>query len=95
MQASEVAIVLRSDRFSHADACEIEGMIRSSLARTIVIDLQHVAESTTSAFARLVVLRRALIKAGRDLRLINLRSRAAGLYEINRLWNVLPSGLVG
>ena len=31
-----------------------------------------------------------LLRHGRDLRLTGLRDRAAGLYEINRLADVLP-----
>lgn len=57
----------------------------------VVLDFSHVREVTTSAFARLVILRRELLRRGRDLRLTGLRDRAARLYEINRLESVLPS----
>ena len=59
-------------------------------ARTVVIDMSAVEEATTSAFARLVLLRRELRRAGRDLRITGLRDRAARLYEISRLDTVLP-----
>jgi hypothetical protein len=59
--------------------------------RRVVIDLHRAEEATTSAFARLVLLRRLLLRNGRDLQLLNLRHSARALYEINRLSLVLPS----
>ncbi len=92
MTCHEVAIVHEAERFSHRDACRIFDLVMNSRrAQTIVIDLNRVREATTSAFARLVLLRRYLLKRGRDLRLVGLRDRAAHLYEINRLESVLPS----
>jgi ABC-type transporter Mla MlaB component len=52
--------------------------------------MSGVEEVTTSAFARLVLLRRELRRQGRDLKLVGLRARAEKLYEINRLSQVLP-----
>ena len=60
-------------------------------ARTIVVDLSHARDATTSAFARLVLLRRYLLRTGRDLRLTGLSDRAARLYEVSRLHRVLPA----
>ncbi|HWP40619.1 MAG TPA: STAS domain-containing protein, partial [Tepidisphaeraceae bacterium] len=59
-------------------------------ARLIVIDMSQVDEATTSGFARLVLLRRELLRLGRDLRIVGLRDRAARLFEISRLDAVLP-----
>ena len=59
--------------------------------RTIVVDLSHARDATTSAFARLVLLRRYLLRTGRDLRLTGLSHRAARLYEVSRLDRVLPA----
>lgn len=59
-------------------------------ASVVVIDLKNADDATTSAFARLVLLRRLLLKTGRDLRLTNLHDRAKSLYHINRLGHVLP-----
>ena len=88
----QVAIVPASRSLSHSDVCRIaDFVLGQGRARTVVIDLKHTVEATTSAFARLVLLRRLLLRSGRDLRLINLRDRAASLYQINRLAGVLPS----
>ena len=92
MQAEEIAIVHGSERFSHSDACRIFAIAGGTRGGTVVIDLERVDEASTSAFARLVLLRRQLLKVGRDLRLINLRSKAASLFEVNRLAGVLPRG---
>lgn len=91
MNSREIAITLQTDRFSHQDACRIyQVALKASGARTIVINLSQATDATTSAFARLILLRRALLKCGSDLRLAGLRGRAALLYEINRLADVLP-----
>jgi hypothetical protein len=88
----QVAIVPAGRSLSHSDACRIADLVLGQgRARTVVIDLKHAVEATTSAFARLVFLRRILLRSGRDLRLINLRDRTASLYQINRLAGVLPS----
>ena len=88
---SQVAIVHPAAQFSHGDACRIADLVLGQgRAQTVVVDLKNAAEATTSAFARLVLLRRLLLRSGRDLRLVNLRDRAASLYHVNRLANVLP-----
>lgn len=92
VQSKQVAVVpVASGWFSHTEACRIaDAVLKHAADRTIVIDLKNVVDATTSAFARLVILRRLLLKTGRDLRLANLRERAANLYQINRLAGVLP-----
>jgi hypothetical protein len=90
-QSQQVVPVSRA--LSHSEACRIADLVLPrGRARTVVIDLKDTAEATTSAFARLVILRRLLLRTGRDLRLVNLRDRAASLYQINRLAGVLPCG---
>ncbi len=85
--------IFQAERFSHQDAERIyREALKKLRARLIVIDLGKAKEATTSAFARLVLLRKALIKVGSDLQLIGLRGKAALLYEVNRLAAVLPSG---
>ena len=87
----QTTIVPEAGAFSHADADRLSRMAtRTCTARRIVIDMARAHEATTSAFARLVLLRRSLLKAGRDLKLINLRDQPAGLYEVHRLEGVLP-----
>src|SRR5690349_10395292 len=87
-----IAIVPRSERFSHDDACRVcrDALKKDPDHSTVVIDLRHAREVTTAAFARLVLLRRRLRADGRDLRLTNLHERAESLYEVNRLSAVLP-----
>lgn len=87
----QLAIVHGAGHFSHSDACRIADLVLGQgRAATVVIDLKNAVEATTSAFARLVLVRRLLLKTGRDLRLTNLRDRAASLYQVNRLARVLP-----
>jgi anti-anti-sigma regulatory factor len=88
----QATLVPESPAFSHDDADRISRLATTGgcTARRIVIDLTQAEDASTSAFARLVLLRRNLLKAGRDLRLVNLRDRAAALFEINRLQAILP-----
>jgi ABC-type transporter Mla MlaB component len=78
--------------FSHQDAEMVSlWATRSTTAPRIVVDMTRARVATTSAFARLVLLRRSLLQAGRDIRLSNLHDQVASLYEIFRLADVLPS----
>jgi anti-anti-sigma regulatory factor len=86
-----LALVPASTSLSHSDACRIAHLaLREGRARTVIVDMKNVVDATTSAFARLVLLRRRLLQAGRDLRLINLHDRTASVYQVNRLTSVLP-----
>jgi anti-anti-sigma regulatory factor len=77
--------------FSHDEASRVfSAALYLGDVQQIVIDLGAVEDATTSAFAELVLLRRRLLRKGRDLCLTNLRARAAGLFEVNRLHDVLP-----
>lgn len=78
-------------RFSYADACEISERITAHDQPVIVfIDFQNIAETSTDAWARLVLLRRDLLRSGRDLRIVGLRGRAEALYELNGMARLLP-----
>jgi len=91
MFASEFAIIPQTHCFAHPDAFRIFADVLGHLgAKTVVIDLSVADDATTSAFARLVLLRRELLRKGCDLRLKGLRDRAARLYEVSRLSSVLP-----
>ena len=86
-----LALVPAAKSLSHYEACRIAQLaLHERRARTVIVDLKNVFDATTSAFARLVLLRRRLLQAGRDLRLINLHDRTASMYQINRLAGVLP-----
>lgn len=91
MHASRVQITPSNGRFSHEDARRAHQLaVRNYDAPLVVIDLTRADDATTSAFAQLVVLRRHLLRCGRDLRLHGLHDRVAHLYQINRLGGVLP-----
>lgn len=91
MSADFGPIIPRARIFSHRDASKVyNAAIQASLMDLVEIDLRHVEEATTSAFARLVLLRRELLRRGRDLRITGLQSRTAHLYELNRLESILP-----
>ena len=88
----QTTIVPEAAAFSHADADQVSHLATcGSSAKRIVIDMVRAHEATTSAFARLVLLRKSLLKVGRDLRLTNLHDQTASLYEIIRLREVLPT----
>lgn len=87
----EIAFVHEAECFRHKHALKIyEQALHAETAQTVVIDLANATDATTSAFARLVLLRRALRRVGRDLILAGLHDRTEFLYEINRLDAVLP-----
>jgi anti-anti-sigma regulatory factor len=89
--SNECAIVPQTHCFAHPDAFRIFADVLGHLAaRTVVIDLSVADDATTSAFARLVLLRRELLRMGCDLRIKGLRDRAARLYQVSRLDSVLP-----
>jgi ABC-type transporter Mla MlaB component len=91
MFTQEFAIAPTSDRFTHPDAFGIfQSVMDSPRWRSVTIDLSGASDATTSAFARLVLLRRELLRRGCDLRLIGLRDRVQKLYHVNRLDAVLP-----
>lgn len=85
------SVVLKASRFSHAEAHAIaKWVLKRERSRTVVVDLSHADDATTAAFATLVVLRRRLLRHGRDLRVSGLRDRAQWVYTISRLGGVLP-----
>jgi anti-anti-sigma regulatory factor len=87
----QMTILPEAAAFSHADADRVWRLATEGCTtRRVVLDLARAHDASTSAFARLVLLRRTLLKAGRDLRLTNLHDRAAGLYQVIRLGGVLP-----
>jgi anti-anti-sigma regulatory factor len=88
----QVKLVPLGRVFSHAEAARLFSQaLTCGDAQQVVIDLRGADDATTSAFAKLVLLRRLLLRCGRDLCLTNLRDRAAGLFQVNRLGDVLPT----
>jgi ABC-type transporter Mla MlaB component len=89
--AGTASIIAEAKNLSH-DAAEklCDQILGSPQAKTVVLDLQRTEDADTAAFARLVVLRRNLLKDGRDLRLRGLKQRAKSLWTISKLASVLP-----
>ena len=80
-----------SREFSYDDACKTaEQALVANSGRIARICLEKVTGTTTSALARLILLRKDLLRSGRDLQLVGLKGRAKTLYEICRLDGVLP-----
>lgn len=84
-------IVQEGRFFTHADARRMVTQTVNQGARQILIDLRSADDATTSAFAELVLLRRSLLRSGRDLCLTGLRDRTAGVFQVNRLETILPT----
>lgn len=90
MVAGQSILLATGERLNHAEACRIADKATACGAQTIVLDLGGCCEAATSAFARLVLLRRDLLEAGRDIRLAGLQGQPARLFEVHRLEKVLP-----
>ena len=91
MSTSELMIRFWSERLTYEDACEISRRVLAGHSTTRVsLGLDRVRNTSTAALARLAVLRRDLLHAGRDMRIVGLKDRAESLYETNRLQRILP-----
>jgi hypothetical protein len=88
------AIIWKGEQFTHREACRVCDAAVRARAHTVIVDLAAARDATTSAFARLVLLRRRLLRCGRDLRIKGLSDRAARLYEVSRLDLILPCDAV-
>jgi ABC-type transporter Mla MlaB component len=90
MVASRSAILPAAERLTHEEACRLARLATRSAAQTVVLDVSRCADASTSAFARLILLRRDLLQVGRDIWLAGLCGRAESLFEVHRLDSVLP-----
>jgi anti-anti-sigma regulatory factor len=89
--AGTTSIIAQVKELSHQAAEDLCSLVTAhEFGRTVVLDLNATENASTAAFARLVLLRRDLLKKGRDLRLSGLRDRAASIYRISKLNAVLP-----
>lgn len=85
------SIIAQVKELSHQAAEDLCALVDTHvIGHTVVLDLKDTEDACTAAFARLVRLRRDLLKNGRDLRLRGLRDRTASIYQISRLNAVLP-----
>ena len=77
--------------FTYTDACRLAQKIIKVRPGTIVhLRLDAAVNTSTSALARLVLLRGKLLSKGMDIEIGGLNGRAKALYEINRMKNLLP-----
>ena len=90
MVASRTAIFAAAEHLTHQEACRLAKLVKASDSATVVLDLSKVRDASMSAFARLVLLRRELLRLGRDLRIRGLQHQPAHLFEVHRLGGVLP-----
>jgi anti-anti-sigma regulatory factor len=90
MVAGQSILLATGQSLTHAEACRVADKAATCGAQIIVIDLGGCCSAATSAFARLVILRRSLLESGRDIRLTGLQGQPARLFEVHRLENVLP-----
>lgn len=77
-------------RLSHDEACRLSKLAMASRAQSVVLDMTQCDDASTAAFARLILLRRDLLKTGRDVQIIGLKARAGRLFQVHRLEAVLP-----
>lgn len=90
MVAGQSILLSVGESLTHAEACRVADKASACGAQTIVLDLSGCRGAETSAFARLVLLRRHLLEARRDIRLAGLEGQPARLFEVHRLETVLP-----
>jgi hypothetical protein len=91
MVGSEMVMTYQAERLSYEDACSLSrSVLAGSGQGQVSLEMDQVRDTTTAALARLVLLRRDLLRSGRDLRVLGLRGRAELLYEVNRLHDILP-----
>src|SRR4051812_21391665 len=83
LPTTELAIIHNAEHFRHPDAARIfQSVLGLTGVKIVIIDLTQVRDATTAAFAHLVLLRRKLLRNGRDLRLKGLREpRAVSLLQ--------------
>ena len=89
---ARIVLVAEPGTFGHEQARAISRWaLQRERADLVVIDLSRAGDATTAAFAALVLLRRDLLRRGRDLRLTGLSGRTHQIYSVNRLNAVLPT----
>jgi anti-anti-sigma regulatory factor len=78
--------------FSYSDACNLAEQVKADAdTGLVVIELSRVEDTSTAALARLVLLRRELLRSNRDLRISGLVGRALNVFAVNRLEALLPT----
>jgi len=89
--SSELTVRHDGGHLSYGDVCAIADRVAAARAQGVVcICLTQTTDTTLGALARLVLLRAALLKAGRDLYIVGLTGRAEGLYNMYGMHKLLP-----
>jgi anti-anti-sigma regulatory factor len=78
------------DLLSYADVCRLAADMERQHGTVLVVRCVGTAATSTAALARLCLLRRKLLREGRELFIDGLQGRARSLYEICRLQRLLP-----
>lgn len=77
--------------FSYRDACRMAQEAEQATGPgPICLCLENASDTSTAALARLVSLRRKLLRAGRDICIRGLRGRADARYQVCRMSALLP-----
>ena len=90
MVTSRTAIFAAAEHLTHQEACRLAKLAKASDSAMVALDLNKVRDASMPGFARLVLLRRELLRLGRDLRIRGLQHQPAHLFEVHRLSGVLP-----
>jgi hypothetical protein len=77
---------------SYRDVVRIASHIRrcGESSAMVIVDLRNTSKTSTAALAKLILVRRCLMKSGRDLCVSGLSGRPGAMYRTYRLTNLLP-----
>jgi ABC-type transporter Mla MlaB component len=77
---------------SYRDVVRIASQIRrcGESSGTVIVDLTNTSETSTAALAKLILVRRYLMRSGRDLCVSGLAGQPGAMYRVYRLTNLLP-----
>jgi anti-anti-sigma regulatory factor len=90
MVTPESIVIRPAVKLCHDEASRLAALVSRTKAKTIILDMTGVTEATTPGLARLVLIRRSLLRSKRDFRLAGLNGQPARLLEVHRLQEILP-----
>lgn len=88
---SVIEVTRNKGLLSYADVRRLEPNIPGSGRMMILLDFAQVDDASMAALARLVVVRRELLRSGCDMHILHLHGHARRVYEIARMGRLLPS----
>lgn len=92
MEANRVVIKIEKAILDYAGLMEAKGKIDAAQCSNVTLDLSRVEMMTTAAFAQLLIIKRALMRAGGDLRIRGLRDQPRALCEVLKLCGLTEAG---